>query len=227
MTRRLLFSLIMIFGLLLGGCNLASGIAPHTPTPRAAWLTKFLEYPVCQPPCWENITPDQTTMAEAKAILAANPAIKITHERPKDIGWEFIPNEGQGSFHSLDNTPTVVDIIGLSLSPGQTLTLGEVINSYPNPTHIRFAQNSHNLRKCFVAIYFEPLELELSALNLPCKETKQGSTSIVKLVVSPEAEVYYFSLGISPGSFSAHAEPGAILEWSGYGEYVGYNVGYK
>jgi hypothetical protein len=45
-----------------------------------AWLERWLVSPVCEPPCWEGITPGVTTMEEGKSILEAIPDFQPNDE---------------------------------------------------------------------------------------------------------------------------------------------------
>jgi len=50
-------------------CTVFSISFGPTQIPRSNWVNNWLNNPVCQTPCWENITPGLTTILEAKEKL--------------------------------------------------------------------------------------------------------------------------------------------------------------
>jgi len=102
------FLLIILLGFILVGC--------------AIWTeqTNIFENPVCEPPCWKNITPGITTKAEALAILSNlheidQPVVDPSHSFPGfDDAINFTlykDTNKQGYLYTLNDQ---VSIIGFS-----------------------------------------------------------------------------------------------------------------
>jgi|SRR4030066_264070 len=219
MARRITTTLILMFTIFFSGCRFVKEIANPTSAPRSTWLKEFLESPVCQPPCWNNITPAQTTIDEANKILQINPTIKIINIYPDSIEWEFLPTGGNGYVESQYNKNTV-DIIYLGLGTEQYLTLGDVIKNYSDPTYIHFEQNMHNLKRCFFFVFYESSGVVFSNRDLPCKELKQGDISTVDLDVSPDIILNSITMVATGDRFAEYAGSVNPINWKGYGNYV-------
>jgi len=209
--------LLCVMGLLLtNGCVFPWSRTSLTPTSRSAWLTKFLENPSCQPPCWENITPNVTSIDEAKGILAGNPDIQITETYPEAIEWNFIPDIDSGFVES-ENDKRIVDLILLGVSEKQSLKLCEVIDNYPQPTHIDFGQNMHNLRTCYLRIFFEPRDMQVSNGILPCNGFKKDGKFILHIEITPDTvigDIFMVS------DLRSRYKLDGLSHWNGYGEYI-------
>lgn len=69
---------LVLIGLLITGCK-----AVFTPT-------NVFDNPTCAPPCWENITPGETTKADALKILTDFPAVdeSINDENKPYVGFD-------------------------------------------------------------------------------------------------------------------------------------------
>src|SRR5690349_8873700 len=82
-TRQRLWLLILVLGLIVVGAIalvslLAARLSPTRASVPAEVARHWLAGIPCAPPCWEGITPGQTTLPEALRILKANPAIDPT-----------------------------------------------------------------------------------------------------------------------------------------------------
>ena len=154
MTKRIVLSVMLICVLSFFGCILANDIANPTSAPRSIWLKEFLQNPNCPPPCWNNITPGQTTIDEAKEILEASPAIKVIAYNSGSVEWEFIQDGGHGYVESQYENNSV-DLIYFSMNPQHSVPLEDVIENYSDPSFIHFEQNMHNLKRCLLFIYYQ------------------------------------------------------------------------
>jgi len=206
----------MISFLLLEGCALENTRPTLTMAPQPAWLTKFLENPTCQHPCWENITPNETSIDEARAILTMNPEIRITEIYPDYIEWDFYPNTASG-FVECGYKENIVEIIRFSFPGVQLLTLGELLNHYPVPTHIDFDWDSHNRKRCYLRIFFESQGLEVrTETTLSCKWSKRDEKDTLTVDVTPELSINHMSIFSTSDS---QAPFDKWLKWNGFGEY--------
>ena len=153
--REVAILLVVLAVLGLGACESQSG-SPHTATsvqptplptkspPSKDWPYQWLKGIPCRPPCWEGITPGQTTATEAVEILNRSPVIATVEmttsplipERGHVI-WSWVGREGReggwATFHA--QTPSSPIYIINPLFPA-SFRLGDVIQSYGEPSHI-------------------------------------------------------------------------------------------
>lgn len=79
--------LVIVVLNVLGSLVACSGEIPSTneayirPTlsPKPDWLVRWLNEPVCQLPCWENITPGKTSFTDALAIANTISGVKVSY----------------------------------------------------------------------------------------------------------------------------------------------------
>src|SRR6266496_222154 len=50
-----------------------------TLSPQPDWLVRWLNEPICQPPCWENVTPGKTSFKDALPIAKAILGAKVSY----------------------------------------------------------------------------------------------------------------------------------------------------
>jgi hypothetical protein len=222
-TRHNLIILLLIP--LLFGCT-------STPTPsyapRSAWITKFLEEPTCQLPCWENIVPGEMTMDETFAVLSNNPNIQIRQYwkepidgiKRQEINWDFAQTKDGGLAWS-DHNGEVLQTIKLGLSKEQLLTIQEVINTYGFPTKV-YLSDCRDARFCFVEFVYVEFGMSASTDGLGYKYHKSRGyrvtiseeTRIEVIYLHPAGEQYYRAY------LGAWADYDTIPNWNGYGEYT-------
>ncbi|MBU0491270.1 MAG: hypothetical protein KKB13_05410 [Chloroflexi bacterium] len=89
-----------------------SPIPSPKPPPPADWPTRWLKGIPCRPPCWEGITPGQTTAEEAVEILSRSPVIAranattlpVPNPEMGLVVWSWVGTEdeqgGQALFHA-------------------------------------------------------------------------------------------------------------------------------
>jgi len=117
--------------------------SPTTPPLSDDWPSRWLIGVPCRPPCWEGITPGQTTSVEAADILQLSPvitAVEITtvplFPETGLVQWKWRStgeNGGGALFHSqIPSSPIYLIDPDLPTSFG----FGDVIRAYGEPTHI-------------------------------------------------------------------------------------------
>jgi hypothetical protein len=121
---------------LLAGCN---------PSARFTWITKWLDEPTCQPPCWENLHPGTTLINEVPNILAKVPdIINISDSAYSGFveckSWSMNGYEkkeiGLACKNKYDEKPISTIELKFGFNPGSRVYLGEIINSYGNPNYV-------------------------------------------------------------------------------------------
>jgi hypothetical protein len=106
---------------------------------RSDFNNAWLEGDQCALPCWQGITPHETTLAEALELLNQYPFIKeIEPSDDEEIyfSWDFEERQSiaYGGFLSYKKEPPyIIDYIDLSIA---TITLGEVIAAYGEPNYV-------------------------------------------------------------------------------------------
>jgi hypothetical protein len=217
--------LSLFLGLLLTSC-----IPTPTPNyaPRSAWITKFLEEPTCQPPCWENVIPGEMTMDETFAVLWNNPEIHITQywtepigsSKEKSISWKFIQSNDGGIAFS-DHEGEILQFIRLDLSNDQLLTIADIISVFGLPTKV-YLSDCRNERDCVVEFLYIELGMSASTNVLKAKyRNNQGysvsiseETKITRLHLHASGEEHYRE------DLGGWADYDTIPNWNGYGEYL-------
>ncbi len=121
--------------------------APTKPAPPSDWQYRWLKGIPCKPPCWEGITPGQTTPAEAVEILKRSPIVSTANLEPDPLNtkygylvWNWIGNvtgskgyDGEAKYYAQDPTKPVYIIrpkFGISFK------LGDIIQAYGEPSHV-------------------------------------------------------------------------------------------
>jgi hypothetical protein len=158
-------SLLVLFGLLilLGiSCkSISRNVSTSTATPETPsdWWIAWLAQPACKPPCWQNITPGQTTRDEAVTILENTPGIVITYNNKKrGVTWNFGTKKEEGNiFLSEDG---IVSGIWIGSISDKKLLLKTIIVSYSSPKYVK----PYDCRegKCVTALVYPDLGMFLS-----------------------------------------------------------------
>ncbi len=118
--------------------------SPTKQLPPQDWPYRWLKGVPCRPPCWEGITPGQTTPAEAAEILRrssliATVEVTTTRLTPEmgEVRWSWVGKEGRDGgwavFHS--QTPSSPIYAIYPYFPA-SFRLGDVIQAYGEPSHI-------------------------------------------------------------------------------------------
>jgi hypothetical protein len=121
---------------------------PVTPTAKLSYDWKTDK--VCEPPCWQNITPGVTTFVEAKKILQSLSFVEQLEEnrdyRETDLIWIWKganKTTTRMSFRS-ENNVTVVDRIFLAFPT--VFTLEELVTKFGQPSHALTAVSGNHHR---------------------------------------------------------------------------------
>lgn len=135
-----MIGLSLLFVILIA-CNLVPALGTPTPAARHQWIEKWLNTPSCQPPCWENIIPGETSLIEAASILSRSPNVKITllpnknNNQISQLQWQLESSSDTGIADS-DETGDKIASLVLSLGSDQLLMIDEVISKYGQPSHV-------------------------------------------------------------------------------------------
>jgi hypothetical protein len=109
---------------------------------RPVWITRWLKDPICQPPCWENISPGKTSLEEAKSIVNSHPDMKISYIDDVSIS---IRNKSEEENFGLLTAPNGQTIQRISLLTRQfSLELSEIVNLYGFPNEMLVFDSSQD-----------------------------------------------------------------------------------
>jgi len=152
MSRRLLCSWVLLWSLLVGACAptstpMPSPTATTPPTATAApmleeWRNRWLQGIPCRAPCWEGVTPGETSVDDALRIWAASPLIRDVRRSRVNLvsdqgqlvwNWTTGGEGGQAQFLRQDTNPKIT---GTGVALPWTYSLEEVIAAYGKPTHV-------------------------------------------------------------------------------------------
>lgn len=130
------------------------------------WQTRWLRNTPCQLPCWEGITPGQTTASEAILHLKQLPFIAdVTTENAAPglgiVKWSWRNYNGVAgrAYFFGDTTATAQPIFSLGATYPTPLKLSDIITAYGQPTHIQAgalptsAQSTHRFNYLLVLFY--------------------------------------------------------------------------
>ena len=195
--------------MLLAGCG---DNAPAIFQDQHPWFTQWVNNPVCQPPCWENITPGETTMKDALSIISNLSNIKITYRTSAAIDWEFSKSD-TGAILS-DDEGKVLSVI-LHSNTGNITRLNKVIDKYGIPSFIQPYDCRED--KCATTAAFPNI-----GLNIDLFLQNNGGLTDLAIDVNSSAAVYTI-LFFPPGVENYYKLPipqnYQAIKWKGYGQY--------
>jgi hypothetical protein len=118
-------------------------ISPTLSPPSDDWPSRWLRGIPCRPPCWEGITPGQTTSAEAADILQQSPIvtdIEIAsvplYPETGLIQWEWVSTGEDGGGALFDSQTPSSPIYLIYPDLPMWFTFDDVIRAYGEPTHV-------------------------------------------------------------------------------------------
>ena len=185
-----------------------------TLSPQPDWLVRWLNEPVCQPPCWEEITPGKTSFADALAIAKATSGFELGH-----VGDDSIQlNYNQGSVLLLSREDANIQEIDLDTSY-TSLELSEIVDRYGFPDEmIKYGLSGPEGSSVWIDLLYHDLGMVISFYALPDDPWSKvilgpdTSIALIKLYV-PQLE-YYFN---EPPEYGVNFSP--AIKWNGYGNY--------
>ena len=189
------------------------------------WLTMWLSKPICQPPCWENITPGETSLSDAVKIITQIPDVRLNETEltpypPVEeifVGWSF------GQFG--DGTVTAHEdgiIVEIELSPNEksTLTVDDVIKSFREPSSVVRADCFGEWFfpvKCGIDLVFKKIGMVL--------QLKQSMNMDSSITIHSDDQIALITLfrpvqnSESPMSPILGYYPDGEMKWDGYTTY--------
>lgn len=134
MNRRFLIPAIAVLVVLIAAC----APTPELRNDKLLQDSSFLSGEPCGPPCWRGIIPGETEWNDALNIVEDDATLSDLETRSSDdtevIGAIWGQADGDSCCQMYSETGDLVDIIILQTAP--THTLGEVVDTYGDPTYL-------------------------------------------------------------------------------------------
>lgn len=217
----LIFTLVL---LLTTGCMLTNRATPLPPPALSDWVTRFFDEGVCELPCWEGITPGETTIYEAMDILRNSPIYRNVDDpvevenRPLNylsIGWQTSQGNGGGMAWSYQGGETI-SIITLALyNESPKITLTDILSSFGDPDSLMIENVRGNI--CVAHIFYPEKVMEIKLIE---------SCNNKSMRLEAQSEIYEASLfPLNSPNFPEIKGwlPDVqryLADWNGYGKYM-------
>lgn len=185
-----------------------------TLSPKPDWLARWLNEPVCQPSCWEKITPGKTSFADALAIANTISGAKVSYVGDDNIRLNY----NKGFVLLLSREDANIQEMDLSISDA-SLELGEIVDRYGFPNEmIKYGLPSPEGSSVWIDLLYYDLGMVISFYASPDDPWNKvilgpdTSIALIKLYV-PHLE-YYFN---EPPEYGVNFSP--AIKLNGYGSY--------
>lgn len=135
MNRRILFALILSAAVALAGCASEVKLLDETKLQDSSLLSGE----PCEAPCWNGITPGETSYRDAKLILEGGARFKIADE-PEPEGdnpgrvFSFAEGENPPCCQVISRDGETISSFLLQLAPA--MTFGPVFDKYGEPKYV-------------------------------------------------------------------------------------------
>ena len=185
-----------------------------TLSPKPDWLARWLNEPVCQPPCWEKITPGKTSFADALAIANTISGAKVSYVGDDNIRLNY----NKGFVLLLSREDANIQEMDLSISDA-SLELGEIVDRYGFPDEmIKYGLSGPEGSSVWIDLLYYDLGMVVTFYALPDDPWNKVSlgpdTSIASInLYAPQLE-YYFN---EPPEHGVNFSP--AIKLNGYGNY--------
>ncbi len=221
---------LILFCIILVVLGISCRFFTSTPTPmiepRHPWITKWLQNPTCQPPCWENITPGVTGMYEAYELLPQIPGVKVTFppvknpfDNSKQMQWQLDGSDSTGIADS-DELGELITLLTLTVGSDQLLTVEEVISSYGSPSEVVITGCREELfrKSCVTHLVYADLGIVLDIFLIDVGDDKPQvevlpDSGVEKIVLFPSGDEYYQMF------WPNGKQEGYFFQWNGFKVY--------
>lgn len=214
----------LLLWLVLLPLSISSIISCNRKVSQGKTLEDILSNTSCNPPCWIGITPNATTVDEARQLLMAHPDMinqeSIFNYVPTEayrvkIGWQAENSEISGTLYFKTE---LLDHIYIRANEGK-MKLADGIQLYGVPEKVVYEQSQCKATigdsLCLrVYLYYPNKGLELSY--------EQLGGDYEKLIIDPNQQidlVHFFDPDLGPYSNEMDVpKAGHTLNWPGYAE---------
>lgn len=214
----ILFPVVCV--VLLVSCNVQSAVMPNTPVPLPSptktvfvfyyydWKKNWLNNATCAPPCWEGITPGQSSLQEATEFIEDIPRVEIQYTSKDEIEWWA--NSYRGRVVTGDGYSTIL-YITTQFDSDEYISLQDAISVFGQPTDVEIYACIHSM--CYVNAIYPEFGLALQfELKSPEKSVKiEESTNVLAAI--------FFIPGMNNYMNLPPFKDGLFKRWNGYGIY--------
>ena len=168
--------------------------------------TSLLSGDPCGPPCWRNIVPGETALADALAVVSEMEGVVLRGEA--EGAFQFGPPDGPPCCQVSADEDQIVDAIILQFAPA--MTIGDAIEAYGEP--LFFRGQPYAEREAILWLYYPEIFTMIQVI-VPGTEGHLAAGS-------PLVAAYY----LTELDTSQAVAAGAFSPWKGYvsyREYVG------
>lgn len=133
MRRLILPAVLLLFGVIVAGCGSPPPLVSDTYLRDLTLINQQDE--TCQSPCFQGITPGETTFADALARVRANAAFSNvqSQDNPPQAVWST--QDGTACCNiAADPDTGLVEVILVRMAP--LMTAGDVIDRYGEPDYV-------------------------------------------------------------------------------------------
>ena len=206
-TRNALAS-ILLLAVLLSACTVTAN-NKNPPTDK-----KWLHNLVCNFPCWQNITPQETSFDDVLPILQKE-NIGIDFIGTDVISFQF-NNLSGSAYKAMDGK---VSFIVLAVI-GQKISLGDIVQITGYPEQVAFGLNPFDTSKCNASAVFQNSGTILDFYL----ENENRSGSKCQINFNSDSLVFRIVLigrDFNQSMFWKNSSYSNLdyIEWKGYGEY--------
>ena len=152
----------------------------------------------CAPPCWQNIVPGETTLAEALEIVSAIDGVRVGLQ--SNEAFQFGLAEGPACCQVSADDATIVNAIILQFSP--RMTIGEAIEVHGEPLFFRGQPYAETEALLW---FFFPERFAMIQVVVPGVDAKLDASS-------PIVAAYYLTEADMAGAVAS----GAFSPWKGF-----------
>jgi hypothetical protein len=190
-------------------------------------VENFLKNPACPLPCWEKITPGETSMDTAREILITKSQVSITYDfkkphnppasvRPKVLEWVLAITNEKGMINGSYDNDIVQYIV---LFADKSLSLSRLNDRYGPPSLIDF-DSARIPKMCYTQFFYDKHGMIASAL-LPCKTTRTSSGFSIDANISEDILIESVNLSKVGSEFwnANQPVPPFAISWDGYRMY--------
>ena len=202
--------------------------------PLPLWISKWIDMPVCAPPCWENLTPGVSSFLEAKAAINDRADIENLYlgvgplsKNQILLNWYFSDEGGSGEIFS-DLEGEKISSIVLHTNPNRkkTLSLEGIVLKFGDPDEITVVHCLPEDRLiCEIRLLYLENGLAVKFRSIPTY--KNSKDPFFYINVAPNAEVTEIML--FPPSRSEYIQSTSnkirddldrVSRWDGFGKYT-------
>lgn len=192
-----LFLIIVVAG--LSGCVGYSTPVPETPD------DSLITGQPCMPPCWQSLTPGQSTWEEVSKFLEISPLVKgnfvsiDTEKTDKAFTqpWWWANEDRDPQRMNTFAVDQEGKLSAINLTPNTTIMVSQIIQAYGAPTYITAARSAPGRRRgiVFTALYVNQ-QLEINWLE----EAGVNGGQFCPTLDAPIYQAAYYSSNLTEAS---------------------------